>query len=160
MEGKKGISTPKLIIILAIILLIVVAVVVLIPNLQQIKKGTVVNELTFKENIPKIKSKSDPYIVIEDPSGQSYYQIMLISGWGSTEPFVVVSVTNGSRRADSYWYAWEKGAKATGGALAVGWNVQDDRYLYTPIDSFPFSISGTVINSSGNTAVFRKILNF
>ena len=164
MKNNKGITTFKLLMIIGILLITVVAIIIIMSTRQQINEGDIFNEVTFKDEIPLVKVKSDTYIVIEDSKNNKYYQIMLFSVLGETEPCIVVAVldnTQKNKTEKKYWYAWEKGANLTGGKLTRGWNIEIGDNTYSPVDSLSIpSISGTVVFTEGDTSIFRKILNY
>lgn len=148
----------KIIIIISIIIVLILGVVLIrYFNYNAIKKGDIFNNVSFKENIPDIRYKSEGGVGIKDSLDNT---ILISYKYDKENDCYLVGLMKNESDDLFYYYSFED--IYVDGILVYkkGWNSSNrETYKTTPLSSCPIeSISGNVYYTTGNTSLIKKCL--
>ena len=155
--------------IIAIIVICIIGYFIYKINIgkNSIKEGDIFNNVSFKNDIPKINSK-DALIKIFDSENNIDYWIIYngndVTNKGTENITIIVEERENIKNTNRYRYSWDNfDIPLTTIATPKGWSIlqktNNGQDYLMPIQNIPISsINGIVEYTSGNTSIFKKIL--
>ena len=148
----------KIIIIISIIIVLILGVILIrYFNYNAIKEGDIFNNVSFKENIPDIRDKSEAGVSIKDSLDNT---ILISYKYDKENDCYLVGLSISESDNLYYYYSFEDIYVDEMLIYKKGWNSANKKtYKTTPLSDCPIkSISGNVFYTTGNTSLIKNCL--
>ena len=153
----------KKIVVILLVICILCCIFYFFYNKDRIKKGDTFINVTFKEEIPIIKSSKKACIMIKDIKSNVTYTIYY-EKIVSDRPLIHF-VKESDNEYLSYVYSWDELPQQDSYIhIPKGWSVhKDDKIHLNSYSSISYNkigtITGEVVVTEGNTAILKEIFN-